>query len=109
MGVRFYLLTLVCVAKIICFPNSPWALSVQDVGIIILLGSLSIVVPVYVLQVAYQYATTKQILLTLSFAPLFIFLLQFSTATYTPFLWISLSVILVSLTSIVIVSLQKPI
>jgi hypothetical protein len=91
------------------FSKCPWTLSVQDVGIIILLGSLSIVVPVYILQVAYQYATTKQILLTLSFAPLFIFLLQFYITTYPPFLWISLSVILVSLTSIVIVSLQKSI
>jgi hypothetical protein len=109
MGVRFYLLTLVCVVKIICFPNSPWALSVQDVSIIILLGSLSIIFPVYILQVAYQYATTKQILLTLSFAPLFVFLLQFSITTNTPPWWITSSVMLVSLTSIVMASLQKTI
>ena len=107
MSIRFYLLILVCVTKVIFFKSNFWLLQAQDIIKIIVLGSLSAVVPIYILQVAYRYTTTKQILITLSFAPLFIFLLQFFVTARPLTLWVALSVMLVSLTSVLMVFTQK--
>jgi len=105
--IRFYTLIIICLIKVSCSKTFYFNLQFYDIFIIILIGFLSIIMPVYLLQKAYTMAKIDNIMLTLSFAPVFVLFLQFLDTSIDFSILVAFSVLIASIASVKIVNFKN--
>ena len=99
MLIRFFILIILCLILVSLIKENSIYLKPVDILYIICIGFLSIILPVYLLQTAYSLSKTNNILLTLSFAPVLIFFLQFFDRNIKFSSLVAMSIAIVSMVS----------